>query len=285
LSKTEPKPVVLSSAAALKSAVVRILRPLVGLLMEHGLTYPWLSNVLKSVFVEVADKEFRLRDKRQTDSRITLLTGVHRKDIRRLRDPAAGSEQEPPSSVFLGAQLVAVWTSDPRFTDANGHPRALPRRGQDDQAGFDTLATSVNKDIRPRAVLDELLRVGAVQMDDRDYIELKTDAFIPSKGFEEKAYYLGQNVHDHIAAARHNVQDGAPPLLERSVYYDGLSPRSVRELEALAQHEGMRVLQILNRRARELQAGDKHASDAGHRINFGVYFYHARQTGTGGKQE
>lgn len=262
---------------ALKTALVTILRPLVGLLMEHGLTFPWLSGVLKSVFVDVAEHEFRLPDKRQTDSRITLLTGVHRKDVRRLRRQEAAGEAGPPESVYLGAHLVAVWTSDERFLDLQGRPKPLTRLPRDNAPSFEKLVTSVSKDIRPRAVLDEWLRLGAVEIDEEDRVCLRTDAFIPSKGFDEKAYYLGRNVHDHIAVARHNVQGGDPPLLERSVYYEDLSAESVRELDELAHLEGMRVLQLINRRARELQAADEGADDATDRINFGVYFYRGRQ--------
>lgn len=276
--KSESKPTAPAVPESLKTAVVTVLRPLVGLLMEHGLTYPWLSAVLKSVFVDVAEKEFRLPDKRQTDSRVTLLTGVHRKDVRRLRQqPGAAAESRPPESVYLGAHMVAVWTGDERFLDLQGNPKPLTRLPRDNAPSFEKLVTSISKDIRPRAVLDEMLRLGAVEFDDDDRVRLKTEAFIPSRGFDEKAYYLGRNVHDHIAAARHNVQGGEPPLLERSVYYDDLSPESVRELDELAHREGMKLLQLVNRRARELQAADERAADATHRVNFGLYFYRARQ--------
>lgn len=275
----------------LTSAVTSLLRPLVGLLMEHGLTFQWLSALLKSVFVDVAEKEFQLPDKRQTDSRITLLSGVHRKDVRRLREKGGAEAEEPPANVYLGAHLVAVWTSDQRFLDRNGLPQPLTRLPRGPGPSFDELVTSVSKDIRPRAVLDEWLRLGAVEIDDDDRIRLKTEAFIPSQGFEEKAYYLGRNVHDHIAAARHNVRGGLPPMMERSVYYEGLSEQSVQELDELARKEGMKVLQILNRRASALQARDAKSStrtartirargrsrielvNHTHRINFGVYFY------------
>lgn len=244
--------------------------------MEHGLTFQWLMGLLKPVFVDVAQREFPLPDKRQTDSRITLLTGVHRKDVRRLREASRMESEEPPASVYLGAYLVAIWTSDERYLDKRGRPKALSRLPRDNEPSFEELVTGVSTDIRPRAVLDEWLRLGAVEVDDDDRVRLKTEAFVPSKGFEEKVYYLGRNVHDHLAAARHNVHGGEPPMLERSVYYENLSPESVHELEELARLEGMKTLQILNRRARELQGRDKRKTKARarDRINFGLYFYH-----------
>ena len=262
---------------ALASAVKRVLRPLVGLLLDHNLTYTWLSGILKSIFVGVAEQEFRLPGKDQTDSRITLLTGVHRKDVRRLRREPA-TDEPPPASIYLGAQLVALWISDDRFLDRAGNPSPLPRWRQDDgEPSFEDLVRSVSKDIRPRAVLDEWLRLEAVEIDDQDRVCLKTEAFVPSKGFEEKAYYFGRNLHDHMAAARHNVQSGEPPFLERSVYYDDLSPASVKTLAELSAKEGMKVLKTLNRRARKLQNRDRGSPEAQHRMNFGIYFFDSKE--------
>ncbi|MDP1635270.1 MAG: DUF6502 family protein, partial [Gallionellaceae bacterium] len=72
-------------SAPLISAVRHLLRPLVKLLLTHSITFPFLSDLLKSIYVEVATEEFRLQDKPQTDSRISLLSGVHRKDVKNLR--------------------------------------------------------------------------------------------------------------------------------------------------------------------------------------------------------
>ena len=264
-----------SPPAALTAAVQTLLRPLVGLLLEHGLTYVWLSGLLKSLFVDVAEQEFRLPGKNLTNSRITLLTGVHRKDVRRLRTESL-HDNPPPANVHLGAQLVALWTSEARFLDAVGEPRPLVRfAGESDEPSIEDLVTSISKDIRPRSVLDEWLRLGVVDIDADGRVRLKSAAFIPAKGFDEKAYYLGRNVHDHLAAARHNVQSTDPSLLERSVYYDKLTPKSIRTLAELSENEAIKALKIVNKRARQLQTRDRDAEDAEFRMNFGVYFYDA----------
>ena len=258
---------------ALTKAIEKLLRPLVGLLLEHGLTYTWLTGVLKRIYVDVAEKEFALNGKRQTDSRITLLTGVHRKDVRQFRK-APIAEAPPPESVYLGAQLVALWSSDARFLDSDGRPLPLWRLGRDDEnPSFEDLVISVSTDIRPRAVLDEWLRLGVVEIDQDDRVHLKQTAFVPSQGFDEKAFYLGRNLHDHLAAARSNVQSDTPQYMERSVYYDDLTPDSIGKLSKLAEEEGMRGLHKVNKQARALQKSDKSAIDAKHRMNFGIYFY------------
>lgn len=260
---------------ALTRAIEKFLRPLVGLLLEHGLTYTWLTGVLKRIYVDVAEKEFALDGKRQTDSRITLLTGVHRKDVRHFREDPL-SDAPPPESVYLGAQLVALWTSDDRFLDENEDPVYLWRLPREDgEPCFEDLVTSISKDIRPRAVLDEWVRLGVVEIDAAGRVSLKQEAFIPSQGFDEKAFYLGRNIHDHLAAARHNVQGNTPPYMERSVYYDDLTPKSIDKLSELAEQEAMRTLKTINSRARRMQKRDKDAENAKYRMNFGVYFFDA----------
>jgi hypothetical protein len=258
------------------SALRRILRPLVRFLMTQGITYPYLAELLKSVYVDVAHNDFRLQSKRQTDSRISLLTGVHRKDVKRLGIEKRAS-MLPPPNVSLGAQLVAKWVSDPNYLDPNGHPIPLKRlAGNDSGKSFEALVAGISKDIRSRALLDEWLRLGVARVDANDCVCLMVEAFVPERGFDEKAFYLGQNVGDHLSAAVSNVVGGAKPFLERSVYYDELSQESIVELNQLSAELGMAALQRINRRAIELEARDaKEKRSADHRMNFGIYFFNA----------
>lgn len=267
--------------AALVRAVRHLLAPLVRLLLTHGGSFPFLSELLKGVYLEVAEAELRRSGERVTASRLNLWTGVHRKDIRRLR-AATPADYAPPASVSLGARLVARWTGEPEFCDADGHPRTLPRQS-DEEASFESLVGSVSTDIRPRAVLDEWLRLGIVDLDDADRVSLRHDAFVPREGFDELAHYFGRNLHDHLAAAAHNVS-GGPPMLERSVYYEGLSEQSVDELARLAETHGMAALHSVNRRALELKRADEARSETPaptgrNRINFGTFFF--RKTAPG----
>src|SRR5690606_16512439 len=135
--------------------------PLVRLMLSFQITYPFLINLLKSLYVEVADQEFAVDGKRQTDSRINLLTGVHRKDVKRLRSEASES-LNTPKAISVGAQLIAYWLGSGEFWDASGKPLPLPLRTTNDKSGqktFDELVELVCKqDIRPRVILDEWLR-------------------------------------------------------------------------------------------------------------------------------
>jgi len=260
----------------LVKALRHILYPLVRVMPSKGITFPFVSDMLKEIFVEVANRDFRIADRPQTDSRISLLSGVHRKDVRRLRELAHGSGETAPLAVSLGAQLAAVWTGSPNYLGPDGHPLPLPRLAAvGGDLSFEGLVAGVSKDIRSRAVLDEWLRLGIVHLDDQDRVVMNTEAFVPKKGFEEKVFYFGHNLHDHIAAAAHNVIDEGSPFLERSVHYDALDESSVRELAELAERLGMQAALGVNRKAMELETRDAASPEPRQRITFGIYFYSA----------
>lgn len=261
------------SSPRLIASLRRILRPIVRLLINRGVTFPFAANVLREVYVDVAVEEFPMSGKPQSDSRITLLTGVHRKDVKRLRQQEMRALR-PPRAASLGSQLIARWTSLPEYLDETGAPRPLPRlASSNERHSFESLVRSVNTDIRPRVVLDEWLRLGIAQVDEQDRVSLSVRAFIPRGGSEEMTYYFGRNLHDHVAASVHNMLGEEPALLERSVNYNNLKPEAVAELAALAQQRGMETLQEINARGLTLQQQQSGEPEASNRFNFGIYVF------------
>ena len=261
------------AAGPVEQAATRALRPLVALLLEHGIGLPSLIDKLKGIYVEMAQESLKNDARGASDSRVSVMTGVHRKDVRRLRARRPGREAAP-ASALRGAQLVAQWSARQEYRDARGRPARLPRlRSVGGARSFEALAESVTRDVGPRALLDELVRLGVVTLDAEDRVCLQQAAFVPSRGLEEKAYYLGKNLHDHAAAAARNLSGETKPLLERSVHYVALSERSAQEIAELARTAGMRALDAVNRAAAERKQRDRGREDAAHRVHFGVYFY------------
>ena len=230
----------LAPRASVVAAIRRVMRPLVRMLVSQGITYPFFTDMLKSIFVETASGEFTLDGKRPTDSRLTLLTGVHRKDIRRLLR----------------------------------EPLALPRTpSQGGDQSFAALVESVSTNVRPRSVLDELLRLGVVEVDANDYVHLVTSGFVPGKELDAKSFYFGESLHDHLAAGVHNLEDAGRRFLERSVYYDELSPEAVEALRAQSEKLSMEVLKEINKRGMALEREDPPAPGKRMRMRLGVYFF------------
>lgn len=258
---------------ALLQAVMRLLRPLARLLMAHGIGFPAFAEMAKGVYVDAAARDFHADGGPVTDSQVSVLSGVHRRDVKRLR--AEYLHQQPtPSVISFGAQVVARWCADPRYLDHQRRPAPLPRLSrQGGDASFEKLVAGVSKDIRARAVLEEWLRLGVAVLDEEDRVNLVESAFVPAKGMDEKAFYFGKNIADHLAAGAHNLLGGQPPYLDRCVYYDGLRPESVDALRSLTRELAVAALQEVNRRAMDLQQQDADRSEANQRMTFGVYYY------------
>ncbi|MBL0144276.1 MAG: hypothetical protein IPP91_19770 [Betaproteobacteria bacterium] len=261
-------------APALVRAIRRALRPMVRLMLASGVTYPLMAELLKGVFVELAEREFRLGARKMSDSRISLLSGVHRKDVRRLRGSDTSAKEVVPESVSLGGRLVTTWLSDERFLDEDGNARPLPRaRTNGARVCFEDLVASRSTDIRPRVVLDEWLRLGVVRIDEQDRLVLNADAFVPPAGLDEKLFFFAHNLHDHAAAATENLLGNRPPRFERSLMYEGLTQSSVEHVEKRAHGLGMKMLTDLNRVATTREESEAASPEPRQRITCGIYFY------------
>lgn len=263
--------------SVLLSALHRVLSPVVRVMLAHEITLPMAIELLKRVFVEVAERDFRLDNKASTDSRISLITGVHRKDVKRLRELPHVATNLPPK-ISLSAQIVATWITGAPWLDENGQPRPLPRLARGGDASFETLVAGISQDIRPRSVLDEWLRLGVVSINDADEVVLVSNAFVPKAGVEEKLAYYGHNLGDHAAAAADNVLTTTSPWFERSVHHDSLSEAQVEQLRIRAAKLGMQALTQLHTLAEQSTDNDdanpgQSGSGSNKRFTCGVYFY------------
>ena len=130
-------------------AAGQLLRPLVRLLMQGGVTFPALAELLRRLYVEIAVTDLLTGRGASTDSRVSLLTGIHRKEIRRLRAARCGLEAAPVS-LGVASQVVARWLGSPLFAGPDGAPLVLPRAtAAAAEPSFDGLVAAVTTDIPP----------------------------------------------------------------------------------------------------------------------------------------
>jgi len=265
-----------------------LMAPLVRLLIAQGVAYPQFAQALKAVFLDAARAELAQEGRRATDSALSLLSGVHRKDVRTMtRAGDDGPAPRPRKALSVAAEVFGRWTNDPRWLDTAGRPRRLALRSRDPlapvEASFEALAASISKDFHGRSVLDELLRLGVARLED-DHVALNTDSFVPHDSFAEMVFYLAHNVGDHLAAAAANVRDlpqtgGA--FLENSVAADGLTADSARALHEQARAAWRSAFRDLYAAASERFEQDR-AAPAGsrRRFRFGAYVYIDDDPGT-----
>lgn len=264
--------------------VLRVLQPLVRLLLRNGVTYTVFVAALKRVFLDAAQQELASRGMAATDSAVSLLSGVHRRDVRTLSRAApqtgapgvAAASSAAPAALGLVAQVVGRWMNGADFVDGRGVSRTLPRSGG--PGCFDALVAGLSSDVRPKAVLDELLRLGVVHESDAG-ITLERTGFAPREGFEELSWIFAQNLQDHAAAAVANLQ-GEGDFLEQAVFVDQLTADSARHLHQASLQAWKAAFKTVMAEAQTRFDGDAARAapeERRHRARFGVYFYSERE--------
>ena len=261
-------------------ALRALLRPLVGMLIAKGVTLPYVTEVLKAVYVDVAGDDPGDGSGPPTQSRISVITGVHRKDVRRLQS-SGDAVVAPARATSLGSRLIGLWVGAEDFLDENGQPRPLYRSSASGTPSFEGLVRRISSDVRPRSILDEWHRLGLIEIDQEEFIRLNVRAFVPADDFDDTAYFYARNLRDHIAAASQNLLRAGPPFFERAVFYDGLSAESIAALELLCREKGEQAIVDINREALRLAEADDARGGAGGRMTFGAFFFSEDDKGRG----
>ena len=249
---------------------VRVLVPLVRLMIAKGVTFQLASEALKRAYVRSANEHF-VEEDAASGTRLSLLTGLNRKEIRRLTSDEPGKERPPMAS--YATAVAAMWRTNRRWRDREGNPKILPRRTTNNLLSFDDLVRAVTTDHRPAAVFDELVRLGIIEADG-DNVRLIPSNFFSPADLEDKLARLSENVEDHVAAAVANIIEPTPRFLEQSVFSDELSEASAATLQTLMRQEWQRSFNTVLEKAIALEADDvKHSRVANTRMRVGMYFY------------
>ena len=264
-----PPPALAPRPEALLGPLRRLMRPLIRLLIRSGVGFPAFAELARGLYVDVAGQDLLADPAERTDSRLSLMTGVHRKELRRLREQAGTAEAEPPR-LTLASAIIARWLA--AHATPAGAPLPLTR------AEFDALVRGATRDVRPRAVLDDWLGQGIARLDGEDRIALEAAAFLPRPGGAEQLFYFARNLHDHAAAASANLVAEAPPFLDRAAHYDRLTEETAATIERIGREAAQRMLAEVNRAALALmEANDAAvAREPGaklHRVNIGAYVF------------
>jgi hypothetical protein len=256
-------------SSPLSSAIERIFSPLSRLLISTGISYGYAAELLKKTMLREAQAIIRDGDGRSTDSRLSIATGLHRKDIKRLKDELVNDHQS--EDISITSQVIASWLGLPKGKNSKAPQPLRRKKTKSSELDFDDLVSSISKDVRSKAVLDELMARGVITVNDDDFLLLHPEKLTLNQDAASIAKYLGMNVHDHFSVAVNNLIDPKNPQLERCVHYHGLSETSVKQLHELASKKAMEVLIAVNEEAQKLMKDP--ANRGKERMNFGMYFF------------
>ena len=246
------------------------LAPLVRLLLRHGVSHAAFANWAKQVYVDVAASEFGIDGKRPTVSRISIVTGINRKEVKRIADLPAEVDTGV-SKHNRAVRVVTGWLQDDEFRTARGKPRVLSYGDADDS--FNRLVRKHGGDVPARALLDELVRVGTVTRDGAR-IELVHAGYVPHQSEEALLDFFATATRDLLTTLEHNLAGEGPRRLQMSVAYDNVTDAGLEAFRKLSGERAMALLQALDA---ELSPYDRDVNpdaegEGRHRTGLGVYY-------------
>jgi hypothetical protein len=227
---------------------MQLLRPLVRLLLRRGVSFKAISELLKWLFVDVAMEEFGISGRKQSVSRVSVVTGLTRKEVSRLLNLPGQRDKASSGKYNRLARVIAGWRRDPEFRDKRGAAASLEVKVNG--GGFPELVRRYSGDMTPRAVLDELLRVGAARLLKDGRVKLLVRSYTPGAGDDVKVHILGSDVGHLISTIDHNLQiNGASaetPRFQRKVMYDNLPAEALPEFRVVSAESAQRLLEKLD---------------------------------------
>ena len=253
-----------------------LLTRLVRIAIHCGISYQAFSRLLREVYFEVAESFEPVRGKSNSDSRISVLTGLPRREVRALREQVADEPLAPAPS--FERLLLDAWSSRLDLLDPSGDNLPLHRtirRGG--ERSFEALVKHISKDVRPRSVLDEWLRKGYVVIDDEDRVVLTSSRVSVGgvEGAQGAAMLLSELIHDLLAGFEQSylLGQGNPGYTFNVTYGHRLTVESVQMIHAAAYADGMQMTHKINRMVVEREALDASRPEATRRVllGFGVY--------------
>jgi hypothetical protein len=265
-----------SIKAALLRAFHVLLGPLVRILLRQGISYAEFSEVAKAVYVEVALKDFKVPGRKATRTRVAVMTGLTRKEVKRVIDEALKDQYEPNAKFSRLGRVLVGWHTDTDFTGPYGLPLELQyESAQQADPTFSELVKRHSGDMSPRSILDELIRVGAVRETDVGWFRVLRRDYITDATGRDTFERTGFIVRNFINTVDFNMTKSAPGKgrFERHVFpADGIRAEDLPKFDAYLRDRCQALLEELDNWLTNLPipSGDKGDKV----IHTGVGMYH-----------
>lgn len=250
------------------------MRPLVRMAIKRGVSVDDFYVWLKAIYVEEAEG-FTIKGKKQSTSRIALLTGLDRKEVARLRKLNQDMDVlllQQTKRTNRAIRAINAWQKEEKYSDGQGNPKPLPLHGE--APSLESLVDEHCGDVSVVTVLTELEQSGVVAVQEDGTVALKSTSYIPHEDNQELLFLMGQAAHDLLGTSAYNIeQQGEASRLQLSVAYNRVSPEVIAKLKVLIEADSLELLHKLDRwLARETDAPADDSQEK-YRAGVGIYYF------------
>ena len=257
----------------LAKAVTKMLQPMARLLLRYEVSHSEFAELARRAYVDVAYKYFSIPNRKQTYSRVAVLTGLSRKEVVRLSQVDDERPVLEKGPLNRANRVISGWLRDKDFLDDNNEPKDLVLRGEG--ATFEELVARYSGDITARAILDELTRVGAVTKLDKETVRLTHHGFIPGKSEPAKIDVLSTHTSDLLSTAVHNLtHDEKDARFQRQVTYSDIPESVIEEFKQYSHDKSLDLLRDFDRWLAEKKRTVKPEPEENTgRVGVGIYYF------------
>jgi hypothetical protein len=249
-----------------------MLRPIVRMLLRNGIPWRTFADLAKSVYVEVAGADYGIGGRPTNASRVSLLTGLTRREVKKQRDLLAGQSVRGPEKTNNAMRVLEGWFKDPDYLGDDGRPRPIRRDGG--RGTFEALHHRYGGDVPAVAMLKELTKTGAVVETEDGFLRAGSRYYMPDPMDPEAILRSGSVLADVGRTISWNLARGEkrPSRFEGRASDPAIPVGRVPAFRALLEEKGQRFLEDVDDwlTANRAAPGETEAT-AVTRLGVGVY--------------
>jgi hypothetical protein len=268
-----------SLSSVLKTSALKACRhfmlPIARFLLRNGIGYKEFAEISKLAFVQVASEDYGLRGRRTNMSRISVMTGINRKEIRKLRDRLEAEDWAPNPALSKPAAVLGKWFNHPRYLGPKGTPKWLVFEAQADRESFTQLVREVGGDVPPGAMLKELVRAGCVKEARPGYWKAVKRQFSPSGVDLFQVQRFGECLHDLAQTIVTNMEQekGEKRLFEFRAWSDKINHKAIDELRQIVASQGNAYLEGIDDWLEAHASREEADGEIRRRCGVGLYYF------------
>jgi uncharacterized protein YerC len=257
-----------------RKALLQLLEPLAGFVSDSGISAGELQSIFREAAVRSAIAKQMEVSQRVNISGIAATTGISRADISRILRSLEGSPDTTSESQQQSTnRILAAWYEDPKFTGPSGRPLDLAIYG--DGLTFEILAKKYGRGIPTRALLDELVRVGAVELLATQKIRVKASMAVERGMSARVIKAFGEHASELLSTLLFNMRQPETPNFVASVSDTTVSSSSLPLVRKELSHKGADFLadakDVLSRKPRS--PASKRRNERSARVTMTIYYH------------
>ncbi len=260
-------------------AFLLALRPIIKILLRYGISFSEFAETLKTVFVDVASAEFGIRGRPTNISRVAVMTGLTRKEVRRLRNKLEVGDDEIKIKSTPISEILHRWHAEDDFLDERGRPSALPF--SDGEKSFSELVRRFGGDVPPGAMRTELKRVGSIEEDDEGRLRVVRRIVTPPDMTEKLVTSLVHGVYPLLSTVAMNTdpQEESKGLAQFTVFSKSIRKEDVTRLRRISFDRLKTVAESMDDLLMAYESlSDKPEDETGQTLAVGLFYFEEHDT-------